>query len=67
MKEKLWSGLMAVCSLLGLATAGEPLELGKPVPDVEGKTHEGEVVKLREAGASGWFLVYFYPKAATGG
>ena len=67
MKRKFWTGLVAICSIFGLATAGEPLELGKPVPTVEGKTHDGNTVKLHEAGATGWFLVYFYPKAATGG
>ena len=51
----------------GLVGAAEPLELGKPVPDVEAKTHEGKTVKLQEATAKGWALVFFYPKAGTGG
>ena len=46
---------------------GEPLQVGKPVPKVEGKTHGGETVRLHEVGADGWMLVYFYPKASTGG
>jgi peroxiredoxin Q/BCP len=61
--------LAAVCSIFGIggARAGEPLELGKKVPEVEAKTQGGEAVKLHEAAAKGWVLVYFYPKADTPG
>lgn len=45
----------------------DPLELGKAMPAVEAKNQQGEVVKLQEAAAEGWTLVYFYPKAATPG
>ena len=45
----------------------ETLEIGKAVPEVEGKNHKGEVVKLYEAAAKGWALFFFYPKAATPG
>ena len=51
----------------GIAAAAEPLEIGKPVPDVKAQTHDGKTIKLQEATAKGWALVYFYPKAATGG
>ncbi len=51
----------------GLVGAAEPLEVGKPVPDVEAKTHDGKSLKLREATAKGWALVFFFPKAGTGG
>lgn len=53
--------------MIGSPAPAEPIEIGNEVPVVEAKTHEGTVVKLHEAGAEGWFLVYFYPKAATGG
>lgn len=61
--------MAAVCSIFGLggARAGEPLEIGKKVPVVEAKTQSGEVVKLHEAAAKGYALVYFYPKADTPG
>lgn len=55
------------CSMFAVTANGEPLEIGKPVPKVEGKTHEGKTVRLHEVGADGWMLVYFYPKASTGG
>lgn len=61
--------LATVCSIFGTtgASAGAPLELGKKVPAVEAKTQAGEVVKLQEAAAKGYVLVYFYPKADTPG
>ena len=66
---KIWMLFAAVCSFFGVggARAGEPLELGKNVPEVEAKTQENETVKLHEAAAKGWALVYFYPKADTPG
>jgi peroxiredoxin Q/BCP len=60
--------LAAICSIFGgTCVAGEPLELGKAIPEVEAKTQEGKAIKLHEAGAEGWMLVYFYPKADTPG
>ena len=58
-----------LCSLLGLSceSVAEPLEIGKAMPEVEGKNQDGKVVKLHEVAAEGWTLVYFYPKAATPG
>ncbi|NIP96397.1 MAG: redoxin domain-containing protein [Akkermansiaceae bacterium] len=52
--------------MAGLMMA-EPMELGKAVPKVEGKNHKGEVVKLHEAAGRGWALIFFFPKAGTGG
>lgn len=58
----------ALCSIFGgTCQAGQPLELGKPVPNVEAKTQEGKTINLQEASAKGWVLVYFYPKADTPG
>ena len=50
----------------GNALAG-PIALGTPLPAVEQKNQDGEVVKLAEVGAKGYTLVYFYPKADTPG
>lgn len=55
------SGLFAAC-----ATA-EPLAEGAKLPDISQKNQDGETVKLTEAGADGYLLVYFYPKADTPG
>lgn len=69
MKRGFWAllaGLGAVFGLAGLMMA-EPLEIGKAVPEVEGKNHKGEVVKLHEAAGRGWALIFFFPKAGTGG
>ena len=45
----------------------EPITVGTPLPAVEQMNQDGEVVKLAEAGASGYMLIYFYPKADTPG
>lgn len=45
----------------------EPLAMGAALPSVEQKNQNDEVVKLAEAGAKGFTLVYFYPKADTPG
>ncbi len=69
MKRRLLTLLAGFGSILGLAglTMAEPLEIGKALPEVEGKNHKGEVVKLNEAAEKGWALVFFFPKAGTGG
>ncbi len=68
MNGKTWITLAAACSIFGAARlAGEPLKIGKNVTVVEAKTQAGKVVKLHEAAATGWVLVYFYPKADTPG
>lgn len=48
------------------ATA-EPLAVGAALPAVSQKNQEDVAVKLAEAGAAGYLLVYFYPKADTPG
>jgi thioredoxin-dependent peroxiredoxin len=49
------------------AHAAEPLAEGGAVPAVTQNNQDGVPVKLSEAGAAGWLLVYFYPKADTPG
>lgn len=44
-----------------------PLAVGAPLPAVEQNDQDGKIVKLAEAGGSGYLLVYFYPKADTPG
>ena len=68
MKRGVLTLLAGLGSIFGLGTsAAEPLEIGKPVPEVEGKNHKGETVKLHEVAAKGWAVFFFYPKAATPG
>ncbi|MCX8496430.1 MAG: peroxiredoxin [Akkermansiaceae bacterium] len=45
----------------------EPIALGAPLPVIAQQNQNGELVKLAEAGAKGYTLVYFYPKADTPG
>ena len=49
------------------AMAAEPLAQGAALPSVEQTNQDGATVKLAEAGAKGYTLVYFYPKADTPG
>lgn len=50
-------------SLLG----GQPLEIGSPAPQIQAVTDQGDSIDLGEELASGTVLVFFYPKAMTGG
>ncbi len=60
--------LTAVSSAVFASGAiAEPLAAGAALPAVEQKNQDGKVVKLAEAGATGYTLVYFYPKADTPG
>jgi peroxiredoxin Q/BCP len=43
------------------------LKIGDPVPGVTAADQDGKPVNLAEAAASGYFLIYFYPKAFTPG
>lgn len=49
------------------AEASAPLELGAALPAVTATTHDGATVDLAAIGGKGFVLVYFYPKADTGG
>lgn len=54
-------------AMLTNALFGTPLGVGAPAPSVTASDHRGEPVDLGEALASGTTLVFFYPKAHTGG
>ncbi len=55
----------ATATTMSLSAA--PLETGAALPAVTAKDQDGKEVKLAEAGAKGYTLVYFYPKADTPG
>jgi len=62
--------LAAIVAPIGLAISAagaEPIDVGAALPAVTSKNQDGQEVKLAEAGAGGWTLVYFYPKADTPG
>ena len=67
--------MKSITQILTTVTAGvfatqasaEPLAVGAALPAVEQQNQDGEIVKLAEAGAKGYTLVYFYPKADTPG
>lgn len=53
--------------LFRAAAADAPLELGAALPAVTAPDETGATVDLAAAGAKGFVLVYFYPKADTPG
>jgi peroxiredoxin Q/BCP len=53
--------------LYAAVTRAAEIELGTPLPDVSVLDQDGQPVELGKAGASGYTLVYFYPKADTPG
>ena len=55
------------CSIFGVSLFSEPLELGAPAPQVSVADHEGNLIDLGAELGSGTALVFFYPKAHTGG
>lgn len=57
----------AATTLLAGGVQAAPIALGAALPAVEQKNQDDKVVKLAEAGAKGYTLVYFYPKADTPG
>ena len=57
----------ATSGIFAASAAAEPLADGAALPAVSQKNHNDEIVKLAEAGATGYLLVYFYPKADTPG
>ena len=62
--------LALVVAPIGIAISAlgaEPIDIGAALPAVTAKDQDGKDVKLAEAGAEGWTLVYFYPKADTPG
>ncbi len=62
--------LFLIASFLGLATLvhAEPLKVGDKAPLVAGTTDAGTTLKFADVyGKQAYTLVYFYPKAYTGG
>lgn len=59
--------LAAATALLAGGAHADPIPVGAALPTVEQKNQDDKVVKLAEAGAKGYTLVYFYPKADTPG
>ena len=62
--------LLLIASLLGMATLvhAEPLKVGDKAPLVAGTTDAGTPLKFADVyGKQTYTLVYFYPKAYTGG
>ena len=43
------------------------LKIGDPIPGITAEDQDGKPVNLAEAAGSGYFLIYFYPKAFTRG
>ena len=61
--------LPALAASLSFAAAAhaEPLAVGAPAPMVSGVDQDGKTVNFKDVYAKGPTLVYFYPKADTGG
>lgn len=58
--------LMSIILCCGKVTAA-PLEVGVKVPAVQATNQDGKRIDLSAELAEGITLVYFYPKASTGG
>jgi peroxiredoxin Q/BCP len=54
-------------SSFALLAHAEPLAVGAPAPDVASVDQDGKAVSFKDVYAKGPTLVYFYPKADTGG
>ena len=63
--------LISLCSLVALALTthlrAEPLAVGAEAPKVSSVDHTGKAVKLEDVYKKGPTLIFFYPKAHTGG
>ena len=57
----------ATTSLFASQAQAAPLAVGAELPADEQNNQDGQPVDLAEAGATGYLLVYFYPKADTPG
>lgn len=65
MKTLLATMLLSLLPFAG--GAAEKLKVGDPIPAVVCNDQDGKPVDLAKEGAKGLLLVYFYPKAKTGG
>ena len=65
---KLLTTLIATATLTALTVAADaPLSVGTAAPAPVAKNQDGKSVNFKDAYAKGTTLVYFYPKADTGG
>ena len=66
---KLRTLLTTLCSFssFALLVQAEPLAVGAAAPDVSSVDQDGKPVNFKDVYAKGPTLVYFYPKADTGG
>jgi peroxiredoxin Q/BCP len=58
---------MGLLTWIGLATPGEPLELGDEAPEVTAPDETGATFRLADFYQQGYTLVFFFPKADTPG
>ena len=56
-----------IFSLIQAFLSANPLELGSSAPQIEVVTDQGETIDFGKSLATGTTLVFFYPKALTGG
>jgi peroxiredoxin Q/BCP len=65
---KLLTSILAAVTLTALTFAADaPLAVGAAAPEPSAKDQDAKVVSFKEVYAKGTTLVYFYPKADTGG
>jgi len=66
MTSKIYS-LLISSFLLIVSLHADPLEIGAELPEVSSQDQTGAEISLADFTAEPWLLVYFYPKANTGG
>ena len=64
--QTLLTTLLAIASFTLVAEA-EPLAVGTAAPEISAADQDGKTVNFKDVYAKGPTLVYFYPKADTGG
>ena len=65
---KLLTTILTAATLTSLTFAADtPLAVGAAAPEITAKDHDGKAVSFKDTYAKGVTLVYFYPKADTGG
>ena len=68
MKLRSFLTLMSLLTFLGLVARAETLKIGDSAPTVSGVTDEGKTLNFADVyKANDYTLVWFYPKALTGG
>ena len=61
------AGVVLIARAVSKQKTDGSLRLGDPIPAVISQNQDGQAVNLAEAGARGYTLIYFYPKAMTPG